>query len=107
MSIPTSLTLHLEALHGLVAVEGIFNCTRQYMVNARMAIGRGRTLEEYKLRTSFALVNRTPEDIVLAPAIQHVIIHLGEVQAARFGKLLSHCIFSLFDYILSNRLQKY
>ena len=39
MSIPTSLTLHLEALHGLIAVESILDASCQHVVNARVTIG--------------------------------------------------------------------
>ena len=50
--IPASLTLHLETLHRLIAVESILNSTRQHVMDTRMTVGRGRTLKEYKLRTS-------------------------------------------------------
>ena len=57
MSIPSGFAFHLESLHGLVAVEGIFDRTSEHMVNAGMAVSRRRSFEEYKLRTTLALVN--------------------------------------------------
>ena len=92
MGIPSGFTLHLEALHGLITVERVFDGTRQYMVNAGVTVGRGRTLEEYELGTALTLVHRAPEYILLTPTIQHVVVHLGQVQAARFSKLFSHFI---------------
>jgi Ribonuclease G/E len=49
------------------------------MVNAGMAVGRGRTLEEDVLRTSLSFINRLVEDIILLPLSQYLLIRLGEV----------------------------
>ena len=55
MRVPAGLAVDLIALHRLIAVEGVFYRARQHMVYARMAVGRGGTLEEHELRTAFAL----------------------------------------------------
>ena len=77
MGIPSCLTLHLIALHRLIAIEGILDGTSQHMVDAWVTVSRGRTLEEHKLRASFTLVDRAPEDILLPPHLQDIIVHLG------------------------------
>ena len=56
MSIPTSLSLYLKALHGLISEESILDGTSHYMMDTRMTIGRWRSFEEYKLRTSLSLI---------------------------------------------------
>ena len=90
--IPSGLTLDLKTLHGLVAVERILNSTRKYVVNTGVTVGRGRSLEENELGTALTLVYRAPEYILLLPTFEQVVVHLGQVQAARFGKLFSHFI---------------
>ena len=92
MGIPTSLTFYLITLHGLITVEGILNGTSQHVVNTRMSISRGRTLEEYKLWTSLTFINRTPEYVFLAPHLQDIIVNLGQIQAVMFCKLLCHIL---------------
>ena len=38
VGVPTRLALHLEALHGLIAVDGIFQCASHHMVDAWMTV---------------------------------------------------------------------
>ena len=93
--IPASLTLHLETLHRLIAVESILNSTRQHVMDTRMTVGRGRPLKEYKLRTALTLLYRAPEHVLLSPHLKDVVIHLCQVQAVMFGKSFSH-LMSIF-----------
>ena len=39
VSVPASLTKHLEAVHGLVATHDVFNGARQHMVNTWHTVG--------------------------------------------------------------------
>jgi hypothetical protein len=64
------------------------------MVDARMTVSRGRTLEKYKLGTALALFDRTPEHILFSPHLKDVVVHLSQIQAVMFGKFLGH-IFKL------------
>ena len=48
VSIPTGFTSYEEALHGLETTKRILDGTCQHMMNARMTIGRRRTLKKYK-----------------------------------------------------------
>ena len=106
MGIPTSLALHLEALHGLVAVESVLDAARQHVVDSGVTIGRWRTLEKYKLRTTFSLRHGAPEDIFLLPHLQHVIIRLHQIQAFVFGKSLAHK-YRYFLVLILNDVQRY
>ena len=90
VGVPAGLTLHLIAAHGLIAVERVLDAACQHVVNAGVSVGRRRTLEEHKLRTTLALVHRAPEDILLLPHLQDVIVHLRQVQAVMLGKSLTH-----------------
>ena len=77
VGVPACLAVHLVALHGLIAVKGILDAAGQHVVNSGMTICRGRSFKKDKLGTSLAFLNTTPEDIVLLPRVQHVVIHLG------------------------------
>ena len=76
MGVPAGLTLHLEALHGLIAVERILDAACQHMVYAWVAVGRGRSLIEHKLRTALTLFDRAPKNILLFPHLQYVVVRL-------------------------------
>ena len=91
--VPACLALYLEATHGLIAVERVLQCTSQYMMNARMTISRGRTLEEYELRASLTLINAAMKDVILHPFLQNLIIYLCQVKAVRLGESLCHLSF--------------
>ena len=90
MGVPSSLAMNLEALHRLIAVEGVLDGTGQHMVNARMAICRGRSLIENKLRTSLTLLDALQEHILCIPLVQYLLVGLIQVQTVVFGKFLSH-----------------
>ena len=93
MGVPAGLAAHLESLHGLVAVECVFYRARQNMVDARMAVGRRRPLEEDELRAALALVHRFMEHVVLIPFLQYLLVNLRKVQAIMFGEFVCHDLF--------------
>ena len=90
VGVPSCLAVHLKALHRLVAVEGIFDATRQYVVYTWVSVGRRRSFKEYKLRTTFTFIDTLVEDIILLPLCLHLLVHLGQVQPIVFGKSFSH-----------------
>ena len=67
MCVPSSLTMHLESLHRLVAIEGVLDASGQYVVNARMPVCRRRTLVEYELGTTLSFLDTSEKDILLFP----------------------------------------
>jgi len=71
VGIPAGLAAYLESAHGLVAVECVLDGAAQDVVDAGMAIGRGRAFEENKLRLAFTLVDTFVENIVLLPRFEH------------------------------------
>ena len=97
MGVPASLAMHLETLHRLIAVERVLQCASQYVVNARVAVSRGRTLIEYELWTALSFCDTAVEDVFLFPLFEHLPIGLGQVHRLVFGKSLSHCFF-LIDF---------
>ena len=92
MGIPAGLTLHLETLHGLVAAERILNSTSNNMVNARHAVGRGRTLVEHKRRSAFAHLHALLKQVLVVPSLKHLTVYLREVELVVLVKFLAHTI---------------
>ena len=79
VGVPSGLAVNLKALHGLVTVKGVLDGTSQNMVNARVAISRGRTLEEYELGCSVSLVNTSVEDVITLPLSQYFLVGFHKV----------------------------
>ena len=101
MCIPSCLALYLKALHRFIAIKGVFDASSQHMMNAGMSIGRGRTLIENKLRTTFSFINRFMENIILLPLRQYIFIGLSEIECFILGKFLSHTLYLIlytFNY---------
>ena len=88
--VPAGLTVHLEALHCLITVESILECTPENMVNAGMTVSRRRTFEENKLWITVTLSNGTVENIILFPLFQNLIVDLCQVKTIMFSKHLCH-----------------
>ena len=91
--VPTGFAMHLKALHRLVTIERVFQRTPQHVVDARMAVGRGRTLVEHKLRTAFALRDTAVENVVFLPLLENLIVRFRQVHRLMFGKFLCHIVF--------------
>ena len=90
--VPTGLAMHLKALHRLVTIERVLQRTTQHVVDARMTVGRGRTLVEHKLRTALALRDTAVENVVLLPLFENLIVRFGQVHRLMFGKSFCHIL---------------
>mgnify|MGYP003295276372 CR=1 FL=1 len=90
VGVPSGFALHLEALHRLVAAEGIFDAARHDVVDAGHTVRRGRTLKEDERGTALTLGHTLGEDVLAIPLLQHFFVHLGEVQHTVFRKFLVH-----------------
>ena len=102
VSVPASLAVNLVALHCLVTVERILYGTRQHMVDAGMAVCRGRSLKEYELGASLTLCYRFTEHVVLAPFFQYRLVSSCQVETFMFGKFVGHIYITLIymrDYL--------
>ena len=98
VGVPTGLALHLEALHGLIAVESVLDGAGKNMVNAGMTVGRRGALKENELGASLTFINTFVEDVVLLPLCQNRFVGLGQIHSSIFGKFLGHSLscFTLF-----------
>ena len=90
VGVPAGLAMHLEALHRLIAVERVLQGTPQHVVDARMTIGRGRSLVKDKLRTALALRNTTVENVLLFPLSENLIVRFRQVHRLVFSEFLCH-----------------
>ena len=110
MGIPAAATLHIVALHGVVAREDVLEGTRQHMVDAGPAIGRRRPFVEDIFRPALAFAHAALEDIALPPQFEDLGFHLREadrgtdVPELRLGCCLSHIRFSTFRNRLINHV---
>ena len=105
VGIPTCLTLHLEALHCLVAAEHVLDGTCHHMVNTRHTVCRGRTLIEHKRGASLTFGHTLGKHILLIPGLQHLFVDIREVQLAILGKFLTHilCVYYIPILIKAQR----
>ena len=109
MGVPARFAVNLKSLHRLIPVEGVLYGSCQHMVNARMAVGRGRSLIENELRASLPFSDTPVEHIFRVPFFQYLLVGLIQVQTVMFGKFPSHIYFyfnlvvcSLFNYRAQN-----
>src|SRR5574344_178501 len=76
VSVPACLALHLEALHGLISEESIFNGSAHHVVNAWMSVGRRRTFKKDKLRTTLAFFYALVEHVFSVPMFQYLLVDI-------------------------------
>ena len=81
--IPARLPLHTEALHGLVAAEDVLDRPGQDVMDAGLAVGRGRPFVEGERRAVFPLRNTPRKDLARFPPTQDFVLNL------RVSKLLN------------------
>ena len=105
MSIPSSLAVNLIPLHRLVSVECILDGSCKHMVNSWMPVSRGRSLKEYKLRTTFTFIYRLVEYVISVPLLKHIFVHLSQIQAIVFGEFLCHICYNRSIVIYSTNFQ--
>ena len=74
VGVPAGLAFHLEALHGLIAAEYIFYCTREHMMDARLAVGGRRPFEKHERRAALALGHGAFKNVVGLPFTAHLAV---------------------------------
>ena len=87
VSIPAGLTLHMEALHGLVATNNIFDSTRHNMMDARHTVGRRGTFVKHKTGCTFTHLHALLEEAVVLPLLEHPAIYFRQVKYIIFSEL--------------------
>ena len=78
VAVPAALALDVVAAHRLVARVDVLEDPREHVVGARAAVGGRRPLVEHPLRAALPAAQRLVEDVALAPALQHLLLELGE-----------------------------
>jgi hypothetical protein len=79
VAVPAGPAWHVVAAHGLVAGEHVLEDTGLDMVHAGHAVGGRRAFVEDPLRTAGVLLQGTLEDLVVAPAFEHLAFERGQV----------------------------
>ena len=78
VAVPAALALDVEAAHRLEARVDVLEDAREDVVRAGPAVGRRRALVEDPRRRALAPAQRLAEDVALAPALEHLLLELGE-----------------------------
>ena len=79
VAVPAALALDVAAAHRLVAREDVLEHTRENVVGARPAVGRRRALVEHVRLGALTAAHRLAEHVALAPALEDLLLELGEV----------------------------
>ena len=90
VSVPSSLALHMETLHRLVAAEQILYGACHHVVDARHTVCRRRTLIKHKRRMSLADFHTFRKNLFCVPFFQNLLIDVGEVESIIFLKFILH-----------------
>ena len=77
--VPAGLALHVVALHRLVAREEVLEDARDDVVDAGLAVGRGRALVEDEERRVVAALEALLEDVVSLPELEYAGVERREV----------------------------
>ena len=81
--VPAAAPRDVVAAHDLVAREHILESARQHVVDAGLAIGSRRPLEEDVLRSALSLCNGLLEDVLRLPEFQDSLLHRGYIEFGR------------------------
>ena len=77
MRIPSGFAVDLEALHGFVPAEGIFNCSSENVVDSGFTVSRRRSFKEIEGFVPFPCRNTFVEQVFVVPRLQHIVAELG------------------------------
>ena len=78
VAVPAGLARHVVALHRLVAREDVLEHAAQDVVRPGPPVRGRRALVEDERRGALAAADRLVEDVALAPALEHLLLELGE-----------------------------
>ncbi len=73
VGVPSSPAHYLESRLGLVAADGILDGAGHDMMDSRLAVCGGRTLEKDKLRCTFPNLEGLLESPVLLPSVKDFV----------------------------------
>ena len=78
VAIPARLARHVVALHRLVAREHVLEHAAEDVMRPGPPVRRRRALVEDERLGALAAADRLVEDVALAPALEHLLLELGE-----------------------------
>jgi len=78
VAVPAALALDVEAAHRLEARIDVLEDARQDVVRAGTAVRGRRALVEHPRLRALAAADRLAEDVALAPALEHLLLEVGE-----------------------------
>ena len=70
VGVPARLAAYAEPRLGLIAADGVLDRARHNVMDARHAVGRRGTLEEYEFGSALPKFNRSFERVIPAPPLQ-------------------------------------
>ena len=79
VAVPAALALDVAPAHRLVAREDVLERAGEDVVGAGPPVGGRRALVEHVRLGALAAAHRLAEDVALAPALEHLLLELGEV----------------------------
>ena len=88
--VPAGLAVHLVALHRLEAAEGVLDAACQHMMDARVAVGRWRTLVEDERGTALSFRDAMMEDVLCVPQSEHLFARFAQIELIAFCEFLAH-----------------
>jgi len=80
MRIPAAAAVNVKTVHRLIARKHILENAREDVVNTRLAVSRGRTLEKDIGRAIFTLIGRLFEHLVHLPKAQNAVFQDFHIQ---------------------------
>ena len=97
VAVPAALALDVAAAHGLVAREDVLERAGDDVVGAGPPVRGRRALVEHVRLAALPAAHRLAEDVALAPALEDLLLELGEVglggERTERSHGVSHCRF--------------
>ena len=90
VAVPAALAVHLVAAHRLEAGEDVLEHPAQDVVRVGRAVGGRRALVEDELRAALTAPDRLVEDVALAPALEDLLLELGERLGGIYRPVAGH-----------------
>src|SRR5438105_13221804 len=76
MRVPPRFARYVVSAHGSVSTEQILHRAREHVMDARLSVRSGWTLEEHKLGLPFSLLESPLEEFFIPPAGQHFLLEV-------------------------------
>ena len=76
VGIPAGFTVYLKSLHGLIAADRILQRSGHYVMDARLSVGRWRSLVKDEFRLSFSCCNALVQQVLFFPFFDLLVLYL-------------------------------